>query len=205
MVNARRQAGAWVAALTVAGLTATRPCATAAPAAVEGANVEQTAYAFTAADIDGRVVRLSDFRGKVLLIVNVASKCGFTGQYEGLQALYERFRDRGLVVLGFPSNDFLGQEPGSNEEIKTFCSTKFNVTFPMFSKIEVKGKGSHPLYTWLTDKTVHPETGGKITWNFNKFVVGRDGRVAARFGSRTTPDDAELVAAVERALAARGD
>lgn len=194
--------GPLAAAVLAAGWAAFNQPATARAADVEGTNVEQTVHSFTAADIDGREVRLSEYRGKVLLIVNVASRCGFTGQYEGLQALYARFRDRGLVVLGFPSNEFLGQEPGSNEQIKTFCSTTYGVTFPMFSKTNVKGSTAHPLYAWLTDKTAHPDTGGKITWNFNKFLVGRDGRVVARYGSRTTPDDAELVAAVERALAA---
>jgi glutathione peroxidase len=166
----------------------------------EDSAVTTNVYGFKAADIDGREVSLGDYKGKVLLVVNVASRCGFTSQYAGLQALYERYKDRGLVVMGFPANDFLGQEPGSNEEIKTFCSTKFNVTFPMFAKIEVKGDAMHPLYAWLTDEKIHPKTGGKISWNFNKFLLGRDGNVIERFGSRTTPDDKALVTAVEGAL-----
>ncbi len=151
-------------------------------------------------DIDGRDVPLEQYRGKVLLVVNVASRCGFTKQYADLETLHRRLQDRGFAVLGFPSNDFGGQEPGSEEEIKTFCTTTFGVTFPMFSKLRVKGDGQHPLYAWLTDKRQHPEFGGPVSWNFTKFLIGRDGRIAARFGSRTAPLDAELVAAVEKAL-----
>ena len=157
---------------------------------------------FTVKDIDGKDVDLSVYRGKVLLIVNVASKCGFTPQYSGLQKLYETYKDRGLVVLGFPANNFLWQEPGTDGEIKSFCSLNFGVTFPMFSKISVKGKDQAPLYAFLTDDKANPGFGGAITWNFNKFLVGRDGKVAARFGSKVTPEDPELVAAVERALEA---
>jgi glutathione peroxidase len=161
-------------------------------------------YEFTVEDIEGNEVGLGDFRGRVLLIVNVASKCGFTPQYEGLQELYETYRDRGLVVLGFPANDFLWQEPGTNAEIKTFCSTRYGVTFPMFAKISVKGRDQHPLYRFLTDKRTNPEFGGRITWNFNKFLIGRDGTIRARFGSRTTPDDPKVAAAIEEALREAG-
>jgi glutathione peroxidase len=160
-------------------------------------------YQFTMDDIDGKPVSLSDYKGKVVLIVNVASRCGFTAQYEGLQKLYAKYAEQGFAVLGFPSNDFLGQEPGSNEEIKTFCSTRFGVTFPMFAKISVKGADAHPLYVYLTDTDTNAEFGGKISWNFNKFLVGRDGRIVARFGSRTAPESDELTAAVEAAL--KGD
>lgn len=159
-------------------------------------------YSFEVRDIDGKPVVLSTFQGKVLLIVNVASKCGFTPQYAGLESLYKTYKDRGLVVLGFPANNFLWQEPGSNEQIKQFCSLKYGVTFPMFEKISVKGGDIHPLYKFLTDEKIHPETGGSISWNFNKFLVGRDGRVIARFGSRDAPDSATVVSAIEKALAA---
>jgi len=158
-------------------------------------------YGFTVKNIEGQDVSLSEYRGKVLLIVNVASKCGFTGQYQGLQALYEKYKDRGFVVLGFPANNFLYQEPGTNEEIKQFCSTRFHVTFPMFAKISVRGKDQHPLYQFLTEKKTNPEFGGKITWNFNKFLIDREGRIAARFGSRAEPESAEVIQAIEKALA----
>ncbi len=153
--------------------------------------------------ITGEATSLRQYEGKVLLIVNVASKCGFTGQYEGLQALYGKYADRGLVVLGFPANDFLGQEPGTEEEIQTFCKLNYGVTFPLFAKIVVKDVADqHPLYRFLTDKRTNPAHAGEITWNFNKFLVGRDGTILNRFGSRTKPDDADLVAAIEQALGA---
>lgn len=160
----------------------------------------KTVHDFTADNIDGEPTPLSVYKGKVLLIVNTASRCGFTKQYEGLQALYEKFKDDGLVVLGFPSNDFMGQEPGSNEEIKQFCESRFEVTFPMFEKIVVKGKGQHPLFFYLTDKRTNPEFGGAISWNFNKFLVNREGQVIARFGSRAAPESEEVVRAIETAL-----
>ncbi len=157
-------------------------------------------YNFSANDIDGNEVDLESFRGKVVLVVNVASKCGFTPQYEGLQKIYEQYRDKGFVVLGFPANNFANQEPGSNEEIKTFCQTNYGVTFPMFSKISVKGDDQHPLYQFLTSKEIHPELGGEITWNFNKFLISSDGRVINRFGSKVKPVDESLTAAIENAL-----
>ena len=159
-------------------------------------------YEIPVQTIDGKDSTLAEHRGKVLLIVNVASKCGFTGQYAGLQKLYERFKEKGLVVLGFPANDFLRQEPGTNDEIKQFCSLEFGVTFPMFAKITVKGEDMHPLYRFLTEPATNPDSPGKISWNFNKFLIGRDGRIAARFGSRTKPLSKDLVAAVEKALKA---
>lgn len=157
-------------------------------------------YDFNVKKIDGTALTLSEYKGKVLLIVNVASRCGFTGQYAGLQKLYETHKDRGFVILGFPANDFMRQEPGSNKEIAEFCSLKFHVTFPMFEKIVVTGSDCHPLYKYLTEKATNPEFSGKISWNFNKFLIGRDGRILARYGSRTTPEDKELLAALEKAL-----
>jgi glutathione peroxidase len=157
-------------------------------------------YDFSLQDIDGQPVALEQYRGKVLLVVNVASRCGFTYQYEGLEALYKEYRDRGLVVLGFPSNDFLGQEPGNNEQIKEFCTLKYGVSFPMFAKILVKGRDMHPLYRYLTDKATNPRFAGAISWNFNKFLIGRDGEVLARFGSKTEPGSAEVREAVGQAL-----
>jgi len=157
-------------------------------------------HEFTMNSIDGQPVPLAQFTGKVMLIVNVASRCGYTPQYAGLEALYRKYKDKGLVILGFPANNFLWQEPGSNQQIETFCTTKYHVTFPMFSKISVKGKDKAPLYVFLTDKKSHPSTGGEIGWNFTKFLADRNGRVVARFSSSVAPDSPELVAAVEAAL-----
>ena len=160
-----------------------------------------TLHDFSATTIDGDELGLDDFRGKVCLVVNVASKCGLTPQYEGLQRLYETYRGRGLEVLGFPCNQFAGQEPGSEAEVKSFCTTRYGVSFPLFGKIEVNGAGRHPLYAWLTAQDTSPEGAGDIKWNFGKFVIGKDGRVAARFDPGTTPDSPDLRAAIERALA----
>lgn len=153
-------------------------------------------------DIDGKATSLKDYQGKVLLIVNVASKCGYTRQYSSLQAIYQKYKDQGLVVLGFPSNDFGGQEPGTNAEIKEFCSSKFAVTFPMFDKVGVKpGSGQSPLYAALTGKdAAFP---GDVRWNFGKFLIGRDGKVIARYGSGDEPDSAKVTEAIEKALAAK--
>jgi glutathione peroxidase len=159
-------------------------------------------YGFTLPDLDGKPVALSAYRGKVLLLVNTASKCGFTPQYEALEGLSKAYRDRGLVVLGFPANNFHSQEPGTNAEIKSFCSTKYGVDFPMFGKISVKGADIHPLYRWLTASETDPGFSGDIQWNFTKFLVDREGKVIARFPSATRPDSPELKAAVENALAA---
>ncbi|MBL0057972.1 MAG: glutathione peroxidase [Elusimicrobia bacterium] len=159
-----------------------------------------TVYDFTMKDIHGKETPLSDYKGKVFLIVNVASRCGFTPQYEGLEALYQKFKDKGFAVLGFPANNFLWQEPGSDAEIKSFCTTKYSVTFPMFSKISVKGKDQHPLYQWLTSPETNPEFSGGISWNFNKFLINRQGHVVARFGSREDPLSDNLQKAVEAAL-----
>ena len=162
---------------------------------------QKSIYDFTMKDIDGKTVPLSEYKGKVILIVNVASKCGFTKQYAGLQKLYENYKEKGLVILGFPANNFLGQEPGTDEEIKSFCTLNYGVTFPLFSKISVKGKDKHPLYQFLADKNIHPDTGGKITWNFNKFLVNRAGKVTRRFGSRTKPLSEKMTTALEQELA----
>lgn len=159
--------------------------------------------AFPAKDIDGNDADLSQYRGKVVLLVNVASKCGYTKQYAGLEELYEKYKDRGLVVIGFPANNFGGQEPGSNDEIKTFCTSKFNVTFPMMAKISVKGDDINPLYKYLTEQPTAGDFGGEIGWNFTKFLVDRSGNVYARFGSKTTPEDPAVTAAVEKGLAAQ--
>jgi glutathione peroxidase len=150
---------------------------------------------FTVQDIDGKTVNLADYKGKAVLIVNVASKCGYTPQYTGLEKLYETYKDRGLVVIGFPANNFKGQEPGTNEEIKQFCTEKYNVSFPMMSKISVKGDDKHPLYQLLTKEK------GEVTWNFNKFLVGKDGKLIEHFDSKVKPDDAKLTGAIEQALA----
>lgn len=148
--------------------------------------------------IEGRKTSLADYAGKVVLIVNTASKCGLTPQYEGLEALYDEYRDQGLVVLGFPSNDFKGQEPGSNEEIAEFCRTRYDVSFPMMAKIHVKGPRQHPLYAALTGaEGAFP---GEVAWNFGKFLIGREGQPLARFEPRTAPDSGELVTALESAL-----
>ena len=152
-------------------------------------------------DIDGRAVKLDAYRGKVLLIVNVASECGYTPQYQGLQELFKKYEPKGLVVLGFPCNQFGGQEPGTNADIKKFCSSNYHVTFPMFAKIDVNGGQRDPLYVTLAGKdSPFP---GDIKWNFNKFLVGRDGAIVKRFGSSVEPDAAELMRAVEAALAAK--
>jgi glutathione peroxidase len=152
-------------------------------------------------DIDGKPTSLKAYEGKVLLIVNVASKCGYTPQYAGLETLYAKYKDKGLLVLGFPCNQFGGQEPGSNEQIKEFCSSKYQVTFPLFDKIEVNGPNRTQLYTMLAGEgSPFP---GNIKWNFSKFLVGRDGKILKRFESKVKPDSAELVQAVEAALAAK--
>jgi glutathione peroxidase len=152
-------------------------------------------------DIDGKDTSLAPYRGKVLLTVNVASACGFTKQYTGLESIFLKFQPQGFVVLGFPCNQFGHQESGTNEEIKAFCSSKFHVTFPMFDKIEVNGVNQHPLYALLTGKdSPFP---GKIGWNFCKFLIGRDGKILHRFDSKVAPESPELIAAVEAALAAK--
>ena len=155
---------------------------------------------FTLRSIEGQDYPLAQHKGHVLLIVNVASKCGFTGQYAGLQALYAKHQAAGLVVIGVPANDFLWQEPAKDGDIAAFCRREYNVTFPMMAKTTVKGGDITPLYAWLTTKSPFP---GAVSWNFNKFLIGRDGQVKTRFGSKVAPDSAELVTSVEAALAAK--
>jgi len=166
----------------------------------EAPMTEQSVLDFTMKSIDGNDVPLSSYKGKVLLIVNVASRCGNTKQYHGLQKLYETYRDKGLVVLGFPANNFMGQEPGTNAEIKEFCSTKFGVTFPMFSKISVKGDDQHPLYRFLTSEATNPKFSGSVKWNFQKYLVGRNGEVIAKFSPGDEPMSGQIVEAIEAAL-----
>src|SRR6202166_1904281 len=160
-------------------------------------------HEFTLDALNGTPTPLASFKGKVMLVVNVASQCGYTYQYEGLQALYVKYKDQGLVVAGFPANNFGGQEPGSNAEIGAFCKSKFGVTFPMFSKISVAGKDKAPLYQFLTDKTVNPKTGGEIPWNFTKYLVDRNGKVLARFDAPVEPGSKDLTSAIEEALATK--
>jgi glutathione peroxidase len=157
-------------------------------------------YNFDMINIKGDTLKLSEYAGKVTLIVNTASKCGFTYQYEGLEKLYKTYKDQGFVILGFPANNFLKQEPGSDVEIANFCSINYGVTFPMFSKISVRGKSIHPLYEYLTSKDTNPEFSGKISWNFNKFLISRDGKIINRFGSRVKPENEDLIKAIEEAL-----
>lgn len=165
--------------------------------------MEKHMYDFTLRDIDGNDVKLDAYKGKVVMIVNVASRCGLTPQYEGLQALYDRYRESGFVVLGFPANNFLGQEPGTEKEIKEFCTLKYNVAFPMFSKISVRGTDQHPFFTFLTNKQSNPGFDGDITWNFEKFLTDRNGKVIARFSPRTAPNDPSVIEAIEAALAGK--
>jgi glutathione peroxidase len=157
-------------------------------------------YDFTIDDIDGKPVNLSEFKGKVLLVVNTASFCGNTPQYADLETIYEQYRDKGFEVLAFPANNFGQQEPGTNEEIKGFCLTRYGVSFPLFSKISVKGPDKHPLYRYLTEQSPFP---GEVEWNFQKYLVDRSGNVVGRFHHRTKPLSPEIVQEVERVLAAR--
>lgn len=163
---------------------------------------DKTVYDFTLNSIDGQPVPLAAYKGKVVLLVNVASRCGFTPQYSALEATYEKYKDRGFVIVGIPANNFGAQEPGSNQEIKTFCTSKYRVTFPMLAKVSVKGDDMTPLYQFLTDKSANPQTGGEIQWNFTKFLIGPDGHVKARFEPEVTPDSPQVTTAIETALAA---
>jgi glutathione peroxidase len=154
-------------------------------------------YEINVTNANGESQVLGSFKGSALLIVNLASKCGFTPQYKGLQELYETYKDQGLAVLGFPCNDFGGQEPGSIEEIQQFCSVNYGVDFPLFDKVTILGENKHPLYQWLTE---HSEPQGDVKWNFEKFLIGKDGQVLGRYSSQVKPEDSELREAIESAL-----
>ena len=155
-------------------------------------------YSFTLNSIDGKPLPLADYKGKVILVVNVASRCGFTPQYTALESIYEQYKHHGFVILGFPANNFGGQEPGTNAEIKTFCSAKYNVTFPLYAKVSVKGDDQTPLYKYLT--SANPSFAGDIKWNFTKFLVDKDGNVVQRFEPAVTPDSKEVTSAIEKQL-----
>jgi glutathione peroxidase len=154
-------------------------------------------YSFTMKTIDGKDKPLSDYKGKVLLIVNVASKCGNTPQYKGLESIYKKYKDRGFIILGFPANNFLWQEPGTNEEIKKFCTLNYGVTFDMFSKISVKGSDQDPLYQYLTEESPVP---GAVTWNFQKYLVDREGNIVEKFTPKTKPEEKEVIDKIEQLL-----
>ncbi len=161
-------------------------------------NTHANIYNIKVLDINKKEIQLSDYKGKVLLIVNVASKCGFTKQYKGLQEIYDKYKDQGFEILGFPCNDFGGQEPGSNEEIAEFCSLNFNVKFRMFDKVTVKGKKKHPLFELLTNNSVTGKS--EIKWNFEKFIIDKDGNVVDRFRSITKPEGKKITKIIEREL-----
>jgi glutathione peroxidase len=184
---------------TIASLSAIQGCAPA----VQGKKQEETVLRFKMKSLAGEEVDLANYQGKVVMIVNVASKCGYTGQYEQLQQLHEKYSSQGLAILGFPCNQFLGQEPGSAGEIQAFCRTTYGVTFDMFAKVEVNGENACELYKFLTSLDTKPKGAGKIGWNFEKFLIDRTGMVVARFGAGTKPDAPEVVAIIERELAAK--
>jgi len=167
----------------------------------EASNHKSSIYKYTMKDIDGNDVKISKYKDKVIMVVNTASKCGYTPQYEGLEAIYNKYKDRGFYVLGFPANNFGGQEPGTETEIKEFCTTKYKVTFPMFAKISVKGADQDPFYAYLTSKEKNPDFSGDITWNFNKFLIDREGKIVARFTSKDKPDSEAVAQAIEKYLA----
>jgi glutathione peroxidase len=179
----------------MAALVACVALASLAAQAADGPDV----LTLTMKRLDGAEQSLAEYKGRVVLIVNTASKCGFTPQYEGLEALYRKYQGRGFVVLGFPANDFKQQEPGSDAQIAEFCRATYDIEFPMFSKIRVKGDGMHPLYRTLT--SLPAPLGGEVEWNFQKYLIDRSGRVVAKFAPRTQPDDPALVAKLEELLA----
>jgi glutathione peroxidase len=186
-------AGASLAAFAAGTGEQVAPPSAAAPAPAG-------ALGFTVKDIDGKDVNLAAYKGKVILLLNVASKCGNTPQYEGLEKLYSKYKDKGLVVMGFPANNFGGQEPGTNAEIKEFCAATYQVDFPMFAKVSVKGDDMDPLFKFLTAQDCQPLSKGDIAWNFEKFLINKDGKLIARFGNRTPPEDPTIVSAIETAL-----
>lgn len=198
----RRTIAAWTVCGLLAAALSAAPQAAPAPEEAKNMTAAQAASVldFTLNDIEGKPKPLADYKGKVLLIVNVASRCGYTPQYEQLQNLHEKYAEKGLAVLAFPANNFGGQEPGTDEEIRTFCTKNFGVQFDLFSKISVKGDDAADLYRFLTDREKNGEFGGDIRWNFTKFLVDREGKVVARYESRTRPDDPQVIAAIERAL-----
>lgn len=163
-------------------------------------NTPKSIYDVAIKTIDEKDSSMAKYKGKVILIVNVASECGFTYQYKGLQEIYNKYKKKNFVILGFPTNDFGSQEPGSNKEIQSFCTKKFQVTFPMFAKITVKGEKKHELYKLLTSKKSNPKLSGKINWNFNKFLISKNGQIIARFGPRSNPEDKEMTSAIEKEL-----
>lgn len=160
-------------------------------------------YDYTLDSIDGKSTPLSSFKGKVVMLVNVASRCGYTPQYAGLESLYEKYRDQGFVIVGIPANNFMSQEPGTNAEIKAFCKSKYDVKFPMMSKVSVAGSDKTPLYQYLTSEKTDPKHGGEIKWNFTKFLIGKDGRILDRFEPAVTPEDPAVNSAVTAALKSR--
>jgi glutathione peroxidase len=201
-MKARILASALVAVFGAVALSA----ASAAESSKEAPSAKVAAASpldFTVKDIDGKDADLSQFKGKVVMFVNVASKCGYTPQYKGLESTYEEYKDKGFVIVGFPANNFKSQEPGTNEQIKQFCTAKYNVTFPMMSKVSVKGEDKAPVYKFLTEGPTAGSFGGDIKWNFTKFLIGRDGNVVARFEPKVTPEDPQVKEAIEKALAAR--
>ena len=183
-----------------AGLLLVAPAILQAEDRAKGERKVAPALNFKMKCLDGKDMDLSQYQGKVVLIVNVASQCGYTPQYKGLQQIYDKYKDEGLVVLGVPANEFGRQEPGTNEEIAKFCESKYGVTFPMTQKVVVKGRGMTPLYQYLTSKETDPKFGGDIKWNFTKFLVGRNGEVVSRFEPKVTPESKEMTEAVEAEL-----
>ncbi len=176
---------------------------TTAPPAASKDNTPVSPLDFTVKTIDGKEQKLADFKGKVVMMVNVASKCGFTKQYKGLESIYQKYSDKGFVIIGFPANNFGHQEPGTDAEIKEFCSATYDVKFPMMSKISVKGDDKAPLYQYLTSDQTNGDFGGEIGWNFTKFLIDRNGNVIARYSSQTTPESAAVSEEIEKALAAK--
>jgi glutathione peroxidase len=188
-------------ALLILPVVALLVCVPRVVAADEPARRPTSVLDFSVKDIDGKSVALSRYKGEVLLVVNTASQCGYTPQYQGMEAVHQRYKGRGFEVLAFPANEFGAQEPGSNSEIKAFCTSNYNVTFPIFSKIVVKGPEIHPFYQFLTNAKTDPKFAGDISWNFNKFLIDRDGKVIARFDSGDGPESAKVTRAIEAALA----
>jgi len=203
MLTARTRIQAVALALSLFSLAPLCIADNAPKAEAKAPAAPASALSFTMNDIDGKPVNLAEkYKGKVVLIVNVASKCGKTPQYKGLEAMHQKYNDKGLAIVGFPANNFLGQEPGTSEQIKEFCSTKYGVKFDLMEKVSVKGADQCDLYKYLTSKDAGFP--GEVDWNFGKFLVGRDGKLIARFSSGTKPEDPKLVKAIEDELAKSG-